>query len=138
MSLTVGARIKEYRTFHNLTQKELSQKLGLTPKMISFYENNERIPPIDIIVKLTKIFNTTSDYLLGISSTSPTALQTPELTGAETKLLEVFRTLSDDNKIRATARLLDLQEQQSFTRTRGRQAPKSSNFQKTKKADKIS
>lgn len=44
--------------------------LGLTPKMISFYELGGRYPPHDILTKLAAIFNVSSDYLLGISSKS--------------------------------------------------------------------
>lgn len=63
--MNIGSQIRYLRKSNNLTQKELSNQLGLTPKMISFYENSERIPPIDIVVKLAEIFNVSSDYLLG-------------------------------------------------------------------------
>ena len=52
-----------------MTQKELSNKLGLTPKMISFYESSQRMPPVDIILKLVSLFNVSSDYLLGLTNT---------------------------------------------------------------------
>lgn len=60
-------RIKSLRFENNFTQKELADKIGLTPKMISFYERGERVPPLDIILKLVQIFNVSSDYLLGLS-----------------------------------------------------------------------
>ena len=41
-SSLLGKRIKSLREDHDLTQKELSLMIGLTPKMISFYENNQR------------------------------------------------------------------------------------------------
>ena len=41
--MNIGNRIKALRTKNNMTQKELSTKLGLTPKMISFYETSQRI-----------------------------------------------------------------------------------------------
>ena len=65
--LSLGERIRKYRKINKFTQKQLSSQLGLTPKMISFYERNERIPPIDIIVKLSEIFSVSTDYLLGLS-----------------------------------------------------------------------
>lgn len=65
--MDIGKRIKQLRIENEYTQKELADKIGLTPKMISFYENEERVPPIDIVLKLIIIFNVTSDYLLGIS-----------------------------------------------------------------------
>lgn len=66
--MKIGSRIRELRTANDYTQKELAEKLGLTPKMISFYENSERTPPIDIILKLVSIFNVSSDYLLGLTN----------------------------------------------------------------------
>lgn len=63
----IESRIKDLRIENNYTQRELAAKIGLTPKMISFYEKGERVPPLDIIVKLVQIFNVSSDYLLGLS-----------------------------------------------------------------------
>ena len=61
----ISQRIKELRLENELTQKELSDYLGLTPKMISFYELGQRIPPSDIILKLADKFQVSTDYLLG-------------------------------------------------------------------------
>lgn len=61
----IAKRIKELRAQKNLTQKELAVLISLTPKMISFYELGQRIPPSDIIIKLAKIFAVSTDYLLG-------------------------------------------------------------------------
>ncbi|EGT5508120.1 TPA: helix-turn-helix transcriptional regulator [Clostridioides difficile] len=61
----IGYRIKELRKEKDITQKELATFLGLTPKMISFYEKEERFPPHDIILKLSDFFDVSTDYLLG-------------------------------------------------------------------------
>ena len=61
----ISQRIKELRLEHGLTQKELSDFLGLTPKMISFYELGQRVPPSDIILNLADKFKVSTDYLLG-------------------------------------------------------------------------
>lgn len=61
----IGQRIRELRLANELTQKELSDYLGLTPKMISFYELEQRVPPSDIILKLAEKFQVSTDYLLG-------------------------------------------------------------------------
>lgn len=63
----LGKRIKELRTEKKITQSELSNYLGLTPKMISFYELEQRFPPQDIIIKLADYFNVSTDFLLGRS-----------------------------------------------------------------------
>lgn len=60
----LNKRIKALRLSKDLTQKELSDKLGLTPKMISFYELGDRVPPPDVLEKLADIFGVSTDYLL--------------------------------------------------------------------------
>ena len=63
----LGKRIKELRLEKRITQSELSNYLGLTPKMVSFYELEQRFPPQDMIIKLADYFNVSADYLLGRS-----------------------------------------------------------------------
>lgn len=98
--LEMGNRIKKQRLRLQLTQKELSEKLGLTPKMISFYENNHRVPPADMIRKLSEIFNITSDYLLGIGDDETTGVNSFRITvnKTEKELLDKFRNLDKDYK----------------------------------------
>lgn len=68
MNNILGSRIKELRLQHNYTQKDLAEKLYVTPKMISFYELGQRAPSDDVKIEICKIFNVSLDYLLGISN----------------------------------------------------------------------
>ena len=61
-----GDRLKTLRRKENLTQAELSQKLGLTKSVISAYENNLRLPSYDVLISISRIFKVSTDYLLGI------------------------------------------------------------------------
>ena len=63
----IGKQLKSLRTENNYTQAELAKKLHLTPKAISFYENNQREPDIDTLYKIAEIFNVSIDYLNGKS-----------------------------------------------------------------------
>lgn len=63
-----GKRLKALREEHGITQKELAEKLNLTPKAISFYELGSREPSGDVIIQMAQIFETTTDYLLGNTS----------------------------------------------------------------------
>lgn len=100
--MNIGHRIKILRTENNMTQKELSGKLGLTPKMISFYESSQRTPPIDIILKLVSLFNVSSDYLLGLTDIKPQGnnnIIALEKTPDGTKiLLDIYKELLPHNQ----------------------------------------
>lgn len=61
-------RIKDLRTEHNITQKELADYLGVTAKAISFYELGQRELSYQHLYKLAKKFDVSIDYLLGRSS----------------------------------------------------------------------
>ena len=47
-----------------MTQPELAEKLGVTRSAIASYENDSRQPSSQIIVKLSHIFNVSTDYFL--------------------------------------------------------------------------
>lgn len=96
--MSIGERIREHRKYNKLTQKQLASQLGLTPKMVSFYERNERTPPIDIIIKLSEIFSVSTDYLLGLTHEKPISIvkQKSELSSEEKIILNLYRTLDKD------------------------------------------
>ena len=96
--MSLGERIRKYRKINKFTQKQLSSQLGLTPKMISFYERNERIPPIDIIVKLSEIFSVSTDYLLGLSPEQSMPNTQNSLSIEEKKIINIYRSLYKDYK----------------------------------------
>lgn len=60
-------KIKILRNEFNISQEELAQKLNLSKGIISLYENGERKPSLDVLIKLSEIFDCSIDYLLGKS-----------------------------------------------------------------------
>ena len=98
--LFIGKNIKKLRKAHHLTQKDLSMQLGLTPKMISFYENDERIPPADILIKLSQIFGVSTDFLLGISNKTLNESNSKTIVVSldEDFLLSQYKKLDDEFK----------------------------------------
>ena len=61
-----GKRIKEERQLKGLTQLQLAEKLGTTQSTIGKYEREELQPNIDVITKICKVLEISSDYLLGL------------------------------------------------------------------------
>ncbi|MBQ7372953.1 MAG: helix-turn-helix transcriptional regulator [Clostridia bacterium] len=62
-----GLRIKELREQKGLSQKQLAKLLGSTQTKISKYEREAVDLSTKQILLICKIFNVTSDYLLGRS-----------------------------------------------------------------------
>lgn len=60
----VGSRIQKARLRCGLTQAELSQKLGMTPKYISNMECGAKTPRLETFVTLTNILQTDANTLL--------------------------------------------------------------------------
>lgn len=60
-------RIKKMREEFNYTQQDLADKLGSSKSVIGLYENETRKPSMEVLIKLSEIFNCSIDYLLGKS-----------------------------------------------------------------------
>lgn len=63
--VNVGNKIKELRVSQKITQHEFAMRLGVTKSAISSYENGSRLPSYDILIKISRIFKVSTDYLLG-------------------------------------------------------------------------
>lgn len=61
---TIGDRIKSKRKEAGITQLELANKLNVTDRAVSKWEQNEGNPDINILPKIAEIFNVTLDYLM--------------------------------------------------------------------------
>ena len=60
-------RLKELKNESAQPQSKIAADLGLTPQAFSYYING-REPNFEILIKISKYFNVTADYLLGLSS----------------------------------------------------------------------
>lgn len=83
-----GRLLKSLRKKAGLTQKQLAEKLGITSSVVSYYELSERNPSPEILVKLSRIFHVTTDYLLGIERDMNPSLDVKGLSNEEIALLE--------------------------------------------------
>ena len=60
----IGSRLKSLREGKNLTQKELSVFLKLTPGAIGLYEQGRRTPDCSTLCNLADFYNVSVDYIL--------------------------------------------------------------------------
>ena len=64
----VYKRIRDLREDRDLTQKDMAEALRCSQQVYSNYELGQRDIPTDILIKLSKFYNVSVDYFLGISN----------------------------------------------------------------------
>ncbi len=60
-------KIRELREDNDLTQSELSKILGMSQTGYSKYETGENDIPTNILIAMAKYYQTSVDYLLGLT-----------------------------------------------------------------------
>ena len=61
-------RLKAIREDSDIAQKTLSEYLNIKQNTYSQYENGQRQLPIDTLIKLADYFDTSTDYILGLTN----------------------------------------------------------------------
>lgn len=64
--------MKDLRAKLGLTQQEVADAVGVTKSTIGQYENGEYIPDAKKLYKLAKLFNVSSDYIIGLTEVKTT------------------------------------------------------------------
>ena len=60
-------RIRDLREDRDLKQKELAQVLHCSQQVYSNYELGQRDIPTEVLIALSKFYNVSIDYILGIT-----------------------------------------------------------------------
>lgn len=61
-------RIRNLCEDKDLTQREMGEILSCSQRVYSNYERGELDIPTEILIKLAKFHNTTTDYILGLTN----------------------------------------------------------------------
>lgn len=64
-------KLKELRIKYGYSQKQVAEKIGVSPSIVSGYETGERTPSTEVLLSLSYLYNCSTDYLLGKQATSP-------------------------------------------------------------------
>ena len=57
-------RLKELRKSRGYTQVSVQMQTGIEQALLSKFENGERIPPTETLIRLADFYNVSIDYLL--------------------------------------------------------------------------
>lgn len=94
---TFGQRLVLAREHQNLSQKELAEKLGITPTRLNYWEKDKREPAIDMIKAIAQTLEVDTNFLVGLhESDQKTIKKSPGTTEATPgdDVLEMFNFLN--------------------------------------------
>ena len=60
-------RLRDLREDHDMTQSAIAELLHIKQNTYSQYENGQRQIPLDLLIQLAAFYQTSTDYLLGIT-----------------------------------------------------------------------
>lgn len=60
-------RLKDLREDADLKQQQIADYLHIKQNTYSQYENGQRQIPIELLIKLAKYYNVSTDYILGLT-----------------------------------------------------------------------
>ena len=88
--------LKTIREKYNITQIKLSTEIEVSQEAIIAYESGKALPSVETLIKLAKYFNTSTDYLLGLTNNS---LKVNDISKNEyDELLAIYSRLNKESK----------------------------------------
>ena len=98
MQSTLGERLKILRHNNKMTQEEVSRYLNVQRQSYSHYENDKRMPSLDILMRLSKLYSISLPSLLCDTAASYeeeiNTVHLIPLNQTEAGLIYDYRTLS--------------------------------------------
>lgn len=91
-----GKTISDLRLQNGWSQKETALKLGISQALLSHYEKGIRECGLDFLIKASKVFNCSTDYLLGITDSKEPAKSDTDSISADLKQYPKFEKSRND------------------------------------------
>lgn len=93
---SLAEKIKALRESAGLTQAEVARMLGISRSGVNAWEMGLSVPSTQYIVELAKKFDVSTDYLLGIESTSTISVKglSEKQVAVLLETIECFREVS--------------------------------------------
>jgi len=63
--MLIGKRLRETRIVKNISQQELANQIGVSKVSVCGYENGNRLPNLNNLLKIANVLDVTPNYLLG-------------------------------------------------------------------------
>ena len=89
-------KLQKLRTKYGYSQKQVAEKLRISPSVVSSYETGERTPSTDVLLSLSYLYGCSTDYLLGKQVDKPAKIINVE--GLTDKQVQILCSLVDTMK----------------------------------------
>lgn len=63
----IGMRLRELRQEARLTQTSVAREMEISNSALSQYEASKRVPDYDLLCRLARLYDVSTDYLLGLT-----------------------------------------------------------------------
>lgn len=64
----LGQRVNELRVSLGWSQVKLANELNVSKQTVSNWENGNILPSVDMLVRISNVFNVSVDYVLGLEN----------------------------------------------------------------------
>jgi len=92
----LATRLRELIEETGVSQTELAAAIGVTRQAVNSYTLGNTVPNSDVLLNISKFFDVSSDYLLGLSdvkSIDVTKKEVCEMTGLSDKSIEILQNI---------------------------------------------
>ena len=98
---TFGQRLVASREKLSMSQKELAERLGITPTRLNYWEKDKREPAIEMIKLIAQALDVDTNYLIGYqpqNKKAPSAAEAAPGNELEREVIRLAGNLSDEQK----------------------------------------
>lgn len=89
-------RLRDLRIKYGYSQKEVSEKIGVSPSIVSGYESGERTPSTQVLLSLAYLYGCSTDYLLGKQNDSSKLVL--DVSGLSDKQINAIKNIAEAMK----------------------------------------
>lgn len=61
-------KLKSLRETRGMTQLQVANRIGVSKAMVSAYETASKAPSLDVLIRLSRVFGVTVDYLVCVDA----------------------------------------------------------------------
>lgn len=106
-----GDRLKELRLAVQLTQEEFAERISVHQGQIYRYESGNTDPDGDIVARMARVLNVSTDYLLGLTDHPMQVITEGDLSPDERELIRAYRQKRAGKLLEAAAGIVKENEE---------------------------